>query len=423
MEKTKKTLLYDWHVAQGANMANFGGYEMPLWYPSGAKKEHLAVLTDAGMFDTSHMAMVKITGPDAYELLQLCFTKDMNACVGIKKNPLEPGKCVYGAFLHDSGEVIDDAIVYQVADQDYVTVVNAGMGGNIAANLTAHKGDRNADITDLSDKVGKMDVQGPMAGKIMMKLLAEPEKVFEKMPYFSFKGHFDNTSPLADAVRLTDGTPILLSRTGYTGEFGFEIFIAPEHFVSLWTAVLDAGKDFGLVYCGLAARDSLRGGALLPLSHQDVGHWLFINNPWPFTLPYNDDQTDFTKTFIGSEALRDAADPEFTYAFVGNDLRKVSTEDTATVLDGDGKDIGIVLTCVTDMGIGRHADRIYSISSPDKPENFKARGLCCGFVKVRTKLNFGETIEIKDNRRKIKVRIVEDVRPDRTARRPVKQMI
>ncbi|RLC14355.1 MAG: aminomethyl transferase family protein, partial [Deltaproteobacteria bacterium] len=139
--------------------------------------------------------------------------------------------------------------------------------------------------------------------------------------------------------------------------------------------------------------------------------------------PYNDDQTDFTKTFIGSEALRDAADPEFTYAFVGNDLRKVSTEDTTTVLDGDGNDIGVVLTCVTDMGIGRHADRIYSISSPDKPENFKVRGLCCGFVKVRTKLNFGETIEIKDNRRKIKVRIVEDVRPDRTARRPVKQMI
>ncbi|MDM8551282.1 aminomethyltransferase family protein [Desulfobacterales bacterium HSG2] len=424
MEKeTKRTLLYDWHTEQGANMANFGGYEMPLWYPSGAKTEHLAVLTNAGMFDTSHMAMVTVTGPDAYDLLQHCFTKDLNACVGIKKKPLEPGKCVYGAYLTEKGEVIDDAIVYQAADENYLTIVNAGMGGEIAAHMGMHKGGRTTEITDLTDKVGKMDVQGPLAGKIMTKILAEPEKVFEKMPYFSFKGHFDSASPLADAVRLADGTPVLLSRTGYTGEFGFEIFVEPARFVKLWKMVSDTGKDFGLACCGLAARDSLRGGAVLPLSHQDVGHWPFINNPWPFTLPYNDDQTDFTKAFVGDEALRNVADPEFTYPFAGNDLRKVSADDPAIVLDADGKEIGSVLTCVTDMGIGRYKDRIYSISSPDKPEGFKPKGLCCGFIKVRTRLNFGDVVEIKDKRRKLKVRIAEDIRPDRTARRPVREMI
>jgi len=115
--------------------------------------------------------------------------------------------------------------------------------------------------------------------------------------------------------------------------------------------------------------------------------------------------------------------PEYTYAFAGNDLRKVSTEDPAVVLDPDGNEIGRVLTCVTDMGIGRHEDRIYSITSPDKPEGFKPRGLCCGFIKVKSKLAPGEIVEIKDKRRKLKVTIVEDIRPDRTARRPMKEMV
>lgn len=419
----KRTLLFDWHGEQGANMADFGGYEMPLWYRTGAKTEHLTVLTHAGMFDTSHMALVKVTGPDAYNLLQLCFTKDLNLCIGLAKKPLEPGRCVYGAYLNEKGEVIDDAIVYQLAQENYLTVVNAGMGGPVAANFTSHKENMNVEIRDLTDKVGKMDLQGPLAGKILKKILGEPEKVFEKLPYFSFKGHFESDSSLADTVRLSDGTPILLSRTGYTGEFGFELFIAPEHFVRLWNMIAEAGQEFGLIACGLAARDSLRGGAVLPLSHQDIGHWPFINNPWPFTLPYNEGQTDFTKDFIGAEALKNAPDPDFTYPFVGNDLRKVSVEDPAVVLDGDGKEIGTVLTCVTDMGIGRHKDRIYSIASPDKPENFKPKGLCCGFVKVKTKLDFGQTVEIRDNRRKIKVRITEDIRPDRTARRPIREML
>ncbi len=421
-EQTRKTLLYDWHVEQGANMANFGGYEMPLWYPSGAKTEHLTVLKAAGMFDTSHMALVKVTGPGAYDLLQHCFTKDLDACVGLQKTPLKPGKCVYGAYLAEKGHVMDDAIVYQVANENYLTVVNAGMGGEIAVHLNRHKGDRNAKITDLTDTVGKLDVQGPLAGKIMKKILAEPDKVFEKMPYFSFKGHFESGSPSGDAARLTDQTPILLSRTGYTGEFGFEIFIEPAHFVRLWHMILDAGKDSGLICCGLAARDSLRGGAVLPLSHQDIGHWPFINNPWPFTLPYNDDQTDFTKDFIGAQALRDVGDPDFTYPFVGNDLRKVSTEDPAVVLDTDGNEIGTVLTCVTDMGVGRHKDRIYSLISPDRPENFKPKGLCCGFVKINRRMNFGDKMEIKDNRRKLKVQITADIRPDRTARKPIREM-
>jgi glycine cleavage system T protein (aminomethyltransferase) len=420
MENTsKKTLLHGWHVSHGANMADFGGYEMPLWYSS-AKNEHMAVITNAGMFDTSHMAAVLISGPDAFDLLQLCFTNDLSGCVGKSKNALSPGRCVYGAYLNEKGEVIDDTIINMLEENSYMAVVNAGMGGTITEHFAANKGDRDVKITDLTDNVGKMDIQGPLAAKVMKKVLADPDSVFDKVPYFSFKGYFDDASPLADAVRLTDGTPMMLSRTGYTGEFGFEMFIAPQNFVKTWEMILDAGEASGVIPCGLAARDSLRAGSVLPLSHQDIGPWPFVNTPWPFALPYTEDGSGFTKAFIGRDALLNVKNPEYTYAFAGNDLRKVSLP--AAVV-ADGEEIGTVLTCATDMAIGRHEGRIYSISSSDKPEALKIKGLSCGFIKVNKQLAPGDVIELKDSRRKLKVRIENDIRPNRTARKPLKDML
>ncbi len=416
----KKTMLHSWHTAQGANMADFGGYEMPLWYSS-AKNEHLAVLTRAGVFDTSHMATVLVSGAEAFDLLQLCFTNDLTACIGKDKQPLFPGRCVYGAFLNEQGHVIDDAIVFQIDDGHYMVVVNAGMGPAIAGHLKAQQGGAAVQITDLSARLGKMDIQGPAAAKVMQKILASPDTVLDRMPYFSFKGHFDGAAPQADAVRLTDGGPILLSRTGYTGEFGFEIFVAPEHFVQLWETVMRAGEEFDVVACGLAARDSLRAGAVLPLSHQDIGPWPFVRNPWPFALPYTDDKTGFTKSFVGDRALLSATDADYTLPFAGYDLRKVTLP--AAVLDAEGKEIGAVLTCATDMAIGRCGDTIYSIVSPDIPDGCKIKGLCCGFVKVGPPLSAGREVTLKDARRQIKVRIQEDIRPDRTARIALKKMV
>jgi aminomethyltransferase len=421
-KETKQTALHGWHTSHGANMADFGGYQMPLWYSS-ARDEHLAVLQRAGIFDTSHMAVLLLTGQGAHELLQLCFSNNLDACVGPAKKPLSAGRCVYGAFLDENGEVIDDSIVNKLSANEYTVVVNAGMGGKIAEHLTANKGDRQVAINDLTDMVGKIDVQGPMAAKILSQVLSAPETVFDKFPYFTFKGHFVAVSPLADTVRLKDDTPILLSRTGYTGEFGFEIFVSPEHAVNTWEMICRAGEAFGLTACGLAARDSLRGGAVLPLSHQDIGNWPFVHHPWPFALAFNADQSGFTKAFIGDKALLNAASAAFTYPFVGADLRKVATGDPAMVIDADGNEIGTVLTCVSDMGIGLHAGQIVSIASPDQPPNFKPRGLCCGFVKVSTPLTPGTALQLKDNRRKIKVTIVEDIRPDRTARRPIREML
>ncbi|MBW2100827.1 MAG: aminomethyl transferase family protein, partial [Deltaproteobacteria bacterium] len=334
-----------------------------------------------------------------------------------------PGKCIYGVYLDESGHVIDDAILYRIDEKNYITVVNSGMGGQIAAHLVKYADDLKVEISDLTEKTGKLDIQGPLAGKILRNVLKDPETVLENFRFFTLKGHFDTESPLSDTVRLADGTPVLLSRTGYTGEFGFEVFMDPVHLVKTWEMILEAGKPFGLIPCGLAARDSLRTGALLPLSHQDIGSWPFIHNPWCFALPYTADQTGFTKTFVGDQALLSVENPEYTYAFAGYDLRKISVSDGAVVLDTGEKKIGTVLTCVTDMAIGRYKDRIYSITSPDKPENFVPKGLSCGFVKVKSKIVPGRTVYLKDNRRKIKVAIVEDIRPDRTAMRPIREMI
>lgn len=422
-KETKSTPLHEWHTGQGANMSVFGGYDMPLWYSSGAMKEHLTVITNAGIFDTSHMALITVSGQGAFDLLQFCFTKDLNVCVGKDKTPIETGRCVYGAYLNEKGEVIDDTIIGQLDTNSYISVVNAGMGAIVTRHLRDHSNGKDVKVTDLSDRTGKVDIQGPMSARVLAKVLKSPEKVFEWMPYFSFKGYFDKKSPLSETVRLLDDTPLLLSRTGYTGEFGFEIFTDPEDILKIWEMLLKAGEEFDLIPCGLAARDSLRAGAKLPLSHQDIGPWPFLNNPWTFALPYNAKGTGFTKKFIGDDSLRFNDRREYTYAYAGYDLRKVSISDPAFVMDPEGKNIGIVLTSVSDMAIGRHDGQIYSIASPDKPGDFRPRGLSCGFIKVNKKFAPGQIVELQDNKRKINVEIRDDIRPARTARRAIKSML
>ena len=417
----KRTPLCDWHSQHGANMVEFGDYLMPVWYAS-ARDEHMAVITHAGLFDTSHMAVVRVHGAGSFDLLQRCFTRDLRSCVGKDDAPLTPGKCVYGAFLDEHGCAVDDSIVYKVTDDEYVVVVNASMGGPVAAHLEANKGNLNVRCVDLTDQLGKIDIQGPASIRIMQKVLEAPAKTFDGLTYFSFKGHFDPASAFAAGARFTDGTPMLLSRSGYTGEVGFEIFVERRHTVRIWELLMEAGRDHGLIACGLAARDSLRTGAVLPLSHQDIGHWTYIHHPWPFALPFDSTGTRFTKAFLGSAALDAAGSAPYTLTFVGNDLRKIDTH-TAVVRDLQGRRIGTVLTCATDMAIGRHGGRIYSVASPGKPEGLVIRGLCCGFIKVDANLAPGTVVELKDDKRSIQVVIETDVRPDRTARKALKTFL
>lgn len=421
-QSLKETPLYQWHTSHGAKMAEFGGYSMPLWY-SGPKTEHIAVVTSIGIFDTSHMAVIMVEGSGSFDLLQLCFTRDLRACICNSKGPIKQGSCVYGAFLNEKGEAIDDAIVYKISDDAYMVVVNAGMGAGIARHLADNKREWAVAVTNLTGKVGKFDIQGPLSAKILKKVLKHPARVLEHMPYFSFKGHFTQSHPLSRHVQMSDGTCILLSRTGYTGEFGFEVFIDSSYLVSAWQIFVDAGCEINLVPCGLAARDSLRTGALLPLSHQDIGPWPFCNHPWTFALPFNHDKANFTKSFIGADALMSASHSEYTYAFAGFDPRKIAVCEQAKVLDSKGTAIGVALTCTTDMAIDRHAGKIYSIASPNKPNGFIPRGLSCGFVRVKRKLAPDHVVVLKDNRREIKVEIVDTIRPNRTAYRSVSEML
>lgn len=417
----QQTALHATHQALGANLVDFGGWDMPLWYPTGAVKEHLAVINSAGLFDIGHMAGIMVSdetgtaGVDALESLQWAFTKDL---------ALSGPRAAYGAFLDADGGVVDDAIVYPLSEGRYFVVLNVGKGERITAQLRAWatQNHKHILVRDLAGTYAKLDLQGRASVGIMRTLLANPDDVFAKMPYFTFKGDIE----LARSdVFLADGSPIFLSRTGYTGEQGFEIFVPYDKAVAIWNAILEAGKDKGVIPCGLAARDSIRAGAVLPLSQQDIGPWPFVNNPWPFTLP-KDENGAWTKDFFGRAALEKAqaaGTAAHTFAYCGFDPRKVVFPDhdaanqTPPQVLLNGEIIGDVLTCVADVSIGRVDGTVFSLASPDKPEGFNPKGLICGFVRVNRPLAPGERITLADQRRKLDVEIVTDVRPARTARK------
>ena len=244
--------------------------------------------------------------------------------------------------------------------------------------------------------------------------------MFDKLALFLVQGALRSRLEPGRRRALLDGTPILVSRSGYTGEVGFELFVERQT-VKLWEALMAAGEGVRPDAVrsgrpGLAARG--RRAAALPSGHrpldlhpQPLALRAALHRRWP----------GFTKTFLGSAALDKAADAPYTLTFVGHDFRKVDTHDARVFLDG--KEIGTVLTCVSDMAIGRHEGRIYSIASPDKPAGLTIKGLSCGFIKVGSKLAPGTVVELRDAKRAIQVLIETDVRPDRTARKALKTFL
>lgn len=374
----KQIPLYEVHKSLGAKFSEFGGYEMPLWYNS-AKKEHLAVIEGVGLFDTSHMSLLTITGSGSKELFKRCFSRDVDES--------KSGKSVYGLFFYKDRFVLDDALLYKREESFYYLVVNAGMSKSVIEYLESF-GISDINITDYTGELCKLDIQGPKSLILMERLFGRD--YFNDFPYFSFKGDFK------------DGG-VLISRSGYTGEFGFEIFIFNKRVEELWNRILDTGDDLGIIPCGLAARDSLRVGAGLPLSHQDIGAWKFGNTPWDFCVDGDVSDSD-----------------SFTYMYVGYDVRKL-VEDKGEVYLHDEL-IGSVLTCVSEVALCRVDDKILSIKSKELPEDEKVKGLVVGFIRVDKKLNTGEKIIIKDNKRSLTVEIVDDIRPHRTARFGIKTM-
>jgi aminomethyltransferase len=396
----RKTVLNAIHRELGGELTDFGGWEMPLWYSTGSVREHLAVIEKSGLFDIGHMDILRLKGKEVFDLIQLCLTRDISN--------LKIGTCAYSVILNEQGHVVDDAIVYNLGGDEYILIVNAAMGPVVRQHLLQHNAFRDVSVTDESGRFGKLDLQGPASVAIVKKLLEKGRGTIEGLRYFQFRG--DYAGP-ASEIALAGNIPVLLSRTGYTGEVGFEIVIPSAKTLDVWNMILDAGGS-DVTPCGLAARDSLRTGAVLPLSHQDIGSWPFVHTPWDFALPRNKEGR-FTKDFIGC-GIYDAPPSLYTYPFCGFDPRKVETCKASVLLDGEP--IGTVSTCAIDMAVGRTEGKIYSIASPDKPASFKARGLVCGFVRVDRPLETGRKVILKDSRRSIEVEIVSDIRPNRTAR-------
>ena len=239
-----ETPLTGWHIAHGAKMAPFAGWNMPIQYPAGIIAEHTHTREKAGLFDICHMGEFILDGQGSSEALGRALTVNVGT--------LKPGRCRYGFLLNESGGIKDDLIVYRIADERFMLVVNAGCR---ASDFTAIKERVGAGpaLEDVSDATAKLDLQGPRSFDVLDNVLPGN---WRRLPYFGF------------TVEATfEGAPLLVSRTGYTGELGVEIYCPSDKAVKLWELLL---SDERVRPVGLGARDTLRLEVGLPLNGQDL---------------------------------------------------------------------------------------------------------------------------------------------------------
>jgi aminomethyltransferase len=247
----KETALRDRHEALGARLVPFAGWLMPVQY-SGILDEHRSVRTEAGLFDLGHMGQVRVSGPDALAYLQMVTTNDVSI--------LGPGQAQYSLLPNEKGGVVDDIIIYRLPDKpEYFVVINAANHDkdiDWMQRQRAQRPDLAVDVLDVSDQLGMVAIQGPNAVSIVSAL----------------------TDPGATAIGAFEcvkaevaGVPVLMARTGYTGEDGFEFYVADDKTGELWDKLMEAGRAHGLVPVGLGARDTLRLEARMPLYGNELG--------------------------------------------------------------------------------------------------------------------------------------------------------
>lgn len=245
MTLAQKTPLYQRHVELGARMIDFGGWIMPVQY-TGIIEEHLAVRSAAGLFDVSHMGEIKISGKKAALFINFIITNDV-----LRMND---GQCMYTLMCYEHGGVVDDLLVYKYQEDEYLLVVNAGNKDKDFAWIKEQEIKYGAvgelQVTDDSEKTGQIAIQGPAAEEI---LTTHTTYDLKSIKYYSF-------APVNVAK-----VPALVSRTGYTGEDGFEIYVHSDHSLHIWDTLLKTGGAKGLIPAGLGARDTLRFEAAMPL--------------------------------------------------------------------------------------------------------------------------------------------------------------
>ncbi len=248
----KKTPLYERHLKYNAKMVEFGDWLMPVYYSS-IKEEHLAVRKSVGMFDVSHMGEFIVVGPDAERFIGYIVTN---------RSDIEPKNAFYTVMCNENGGIIDDLIVYRLSQDRFLMVVNAN---NIEKDfnwIRSHTGSFRVSLKNESDNFALIALQGPLAQTTLMKITANETLDLKRFG--------------VDRFRVLD-QEVLIARTGYTGEDGFEIFIDPSYADQIWEALLNAGEEAGIKPCGLGARDSLR---------LEMGYCLYGNDITEDTNPY-----------------------------------------------------------------------------------------------------------------------------------------
>lgn len=322
-ENLKKTCLYDSHVALGAKMSPFAGFMMPIQYSS-ITEEHNAVRHAVGMFDVSHMGEIFVSGPDAEKFVNHIFTNEIRG--------FEPGKVLYGMMLHPDGGVVDDLLVYREFEPDhFLLVVNAANIDKDYEWILAQTAGYDVKVVNDSDNWGQIAVQGPGAEKVVTEVLG-----------------------LAEAAELTfytyyeaqwNGHRMVVSRTGYTGEDGFELYTTCEDIKEIWKKLLDNG----VAPCGLGCRDTLRFEAGLPLYGDELSDTI---------TPIEAGLGMFCKLdkeeFIGKDVVAKQKAEGTERKLVGIELEdKAIPRATYPVETEDGTQVGVVTTGYHSISLGK----------------------------------------------------------------------
>ncbi len=320
----KNTALTETHIALGAKIVPFAGYNMPVSY-EGVNIEHETVRKGVGVFDVSHMGEFLITGPNALDLIQKVTSNDASKLID--------GKAQYSCLPNDKGGIVDDLIVYKIADEKYLMVVNAS---NIKKDwdwISSHN-TMNADMRDLSDEYSLLAIQGPKAALAMQSLTSID---LEALKFYTFE--------VADFAGIEH---VIISATGYTGSGGFEIYCKNTEVQQIWDKVFEAGADFGIKPIGLAARDTLR---------LEMGYCLYGNDINDSTSPIEAGLgwvTKFSKDFINADALAKEKEQGAKRKLIGFELdeRGIPRHDY-DIVDGNGNTIGIVTSGTMSPSLGK----------------------------------------------------------------------
>ena len=317
----KRTCLYEKHVALGAKMVPFGGFEMPIQYTDIAD-EHNAVRQACGVFDVSHMGEVLVEGPDAERYVQHIFTNDVASA------PI--GKIYYGMMLHPHGGTVDDLLVYKMAEQKFFLVINAANIDKDYAWMLAQKDGMDVAVINQSEQYGQLAVQGPQAEALTEKLLGLE---CAELAFYTFK------------TIDVDGETLIVSRTGYTGEDGFEIYGSHAYIQKSWDVLVNSGE---VKPCGLGCRDTLRFEVGLPLYGDELTDEL---------SPIEAGLGMFVKVekeeFIGKEAVAKQKAEGVSRKIVGIELAGRAIPRHGYDVEAEGKVIGTVTTGYNSISTGK----------------------------------------------------------------------